>query len=55
MKISERITEEVAWRQVEDADMMWEVKADCIRKAAKEILGTYRRGGNKMKGDGTRR
>jgi len=29
---------------------MWEAIADCIRKSAKEILGTYRRGGNKMKG-----
>jgi len=24
--------------------------ADCIRKSAKEILGTSRRGGNKIKG-----
>ena len=50
MRISERITEEGAWRQVEDADKMWEAMTDCIRKSSKEILDMYRRGGNKMKG-----
>jgi len=50
MRISERITEEGAWRQAEDTDKMWEAMADCIRKSAKEILGMYRRGGNKVKG-----
>ena len=29
--LSERITEEGAWRRVEDTDTMWEVMADCIR------------------------
>jgi len=29
---------------------MWEAMVDCIRKSAKKILGTYRKGGNKMKG-----
>jgi len=29
---------------------MWEAMADCIRRSAKEILGTFRRCGNKMKG-----
>jgi len=29
---------------------MWEAMADCIRRSAKEILGSSRRGGNKMKG-----
>jgi len=50
MKLSERIIEKGAWRLVEDADKMWEAMADCIRKPAKEIIGTSRRGGNKMKG-----
>ena len=50
MKLAERINEEGAWRQVDDADTMLEAIADCIRSSAKEILGTSRRGGNKMKG-----
>ena len=29
---------------------MWEAVAECIRRSTKEILGTSRRGGNKMKG-----
>jgi len=29
---------------------MWEAMAQCIRRFAKEILGTSRKGGNKMKG-----
>jgi len=29
---------------------MWEAIADCIRRSAKEILGSSRRGGNKMEG-----
>ena len=28
--LSERITEEGAWMQVEDADIMWKAMADCI-------------------------
>jgi len=48
--IAERITEEGAWRRVEDADSMWEAMADCIRRSAKQILGFSRRGGNKMEG-----
>ena len=48
--LSKRITEEGAWRRVEDADTMWEAMADCIQRSAKEILGSSRRGGNKMKG-----
>jgi len=50
MLLSERITEVGAWRRVQDADKMWEVMAYCIRRWGKEILGTSRRGGNKMKG-----
>jgi len=46
----ERITEEGAWRRAEDVDTMWEAMVDCIRRSAKEILGTSRRGSNKMKG-----
>jgi len=49
MKLSARITEEGAWRRVEDSDMMWEAVACCIRKSTKEILGASRRGGNIMK------
>jgi len=45
MKLSERITEEGAWRQIEDTDTMWEVMAECIWRSAKEILRTSRRGG----------
>jgi len=48
--ITERITEEGAWRRAEDADSIWEAMADCIRRPAKEILGSSRRGGNKMEG-----
>jgi len=48
--IAERITEEGAWRKAEDADSMWEALVDCIRRSAKEILGSSRRGGNKMEG-----
>jgi len=29
---------------------MWEAMVDCIRKSTTEILGFYRRGGNKMEG-----
>ena len=50
MKLVERITKEGAWRQEEDADIMWEAMAACIHRSAKEILGTSRRGGNRMKG-----
>ena len=50
MLLSERITEEGAWWRVEDADAMWEAMVDCIRRSAKEILGSSRRGGNKMEG-----
>ena len=48
--LAERITEEGIWRRVEDAHKMWEAITDCIRRSAKEILGSSRRGGNKMKG-----
>ena len=48
--LSERITEEGAWRRVEDADSMWKAMAECIRRLAKEILGFSRRGGNKIEG-----
>jgi len=50
MLLSEKITEEGAWRRVEDAGTMWKVMADCFRRSAKEVLGTSRRGGNRMKG-----
>jgi len=50
MLLAERIAEEGAWRQVEDADIMWEAMADSIRKSARLILCSSRRGGNKMKG-----
>jgi len=46
--LSEKITEEGAWRRVEDADSMWEVIAECIRRSTMKILGIFRRGGNKM-------
>jgi len=48
--LAERITKGEAWRRVEDTDEMWEVMAVCIRRSIKEILGSSRRGGNKMKG-----
>ena len=48
--LAERIMEEGAWRQVEDADEIWEALADCIRRSAKEILGSSRKIGCKMKG-----
>jgi len=50
IKLSEMLTEQGAWRQVEDADIMWKAMAECIHTSAKEILGTFRRSGNKMKG-----
>ena len=50
MLVTERITEEGAWRRVKDAYTMWKAMADCIRRSAKEVLGTSRRGGNKMEG-----
>jgi len=31
MKLAERIAKEGAWGQVEAADTMWEVMAECIR------------------------
>jgi len=49
MKLTEMITEEGAWRQVEDADIMLEKMPKCIRQLAKEILGTSRRSGSRMK------
>jgi len=49
MLLTERITEEGAWRWVEDVDTMWKALTDCIRRSAKEVLGTSKRGGNKMK------
>jgi len=56
MKLAERIFEGV-WKKAEDADIMWEAMAKCIRRSAKKILGTSRKGGNKMKGadGGTKR
>jgi len=50
MKLSGRITEKGAWRQVEDADTMWKTMAECIRRSTKEIQWTSMRGGSKMKG-----
>jgi len=50
MKLAERIIEEGAWRPVEDADTMWEVMAECIRRSAKEILGNSRTGGSRING-----
>jgi len=47
--LAERITEEGAWRRVEDTYEMWEVIANCIRRSAKEILSSSRRGGSIMK------
>jgi len=49
MLLTEKITEEGDWRRAKDADTMWKAMADCIRRSAKEVLGTSRRGGNKMK------
>jgi len=49
MKLSERITKEGSWRQVEDADTTWDAMTECIRKPSKEILCTSRRGSSKMK------
>jgi len=39
-----------AWRQVEDADTICEAMEKCIQRSTKKILGTSRRGGNKIKG-----
>jgi len=50
LKLAERITKEGAWKQVEDADTMWEAMAECIRRSAKEILVSSKRGGSRMKG-----
>jgi len=50
MKLSEKIAEKRAWRQVEDGDTMWKAMTVCIRWSAKKILETSRRGGNKLKG-----
>ena len=50
MKLAEMINEEGAWRRAEDADTMWEAIAVCILKSTKEILGTSKRGGSRMKG-----
>jgi len=49
MKLLERIIKEGTWRQVEDADTMWDTMAECIQRSTKEILGTSRRCGSKMK------
>jgi len=48
--IAERIADEGAWRRAGDADSMWEAVADCIRRSAKETLGLFRGGGNRMEG-----
>jgi len=48
--LSERITEEGAWRRAEDADTMWKAMAYCIHRLAIEVIGTSRRGGHKMEG-----
>jgi len=50
MKSRERITEEGAWRQVEDADTIWDTMAECIRRSIKKILGTSKGCGSKIKG-----
>ena len=50
MLLTERITEEGAWRRVEDVDTMWKAMTDCIERSAKEVLCTSRRSGNKMEG-----
>ena len=48
--IAERLAEERVWRRAKDADSMWDVVADCIRRSAKETLGLSRGGGNRMEG-----
>ena len=50
MKLAERIFKEGVWQKAYDTDTIWEAMAKCIRRSAKEIFGTSRRGGNKMKG-----
>ena len=50
MKLARTISEEGVWKKAQDADAMWEATTNCIRRLVKEILGTSRRGGNKMKG-----
>jgi len=50
MKLAERISEGGVWKKAKDANIMWGAMAKCIRRSAKEILSTSRKGGNKMKG-----
>ena len=56
-KFSEKITDEGNWKHIVDANIMWEAMVECIHRSFREILGTSRKGGCKMKkhGDGTRR
>ena len=49
-KLSKKAKVEGNWKQVEDAYQMWEVMAECIRRWAKEILGSSRGGGGTIKG-----
>jgi len=49
-KLSERITKEGIWTQVEDADTTWKAMAECMRRSSRKMLGTLRRVGSKMDG-----
>jgi len=49
-KLLENITSEVSWKLLEDADAMWEGMTQCIRKSAKEVLGTSKGGGGRIRG-----
>jgi len=56
IKLSDRIKSEASWKLVEDADAMWEGRAQCIRKLAQAVLGIFKGGGGRKaeRGGGTR-
>jgi len=40
--LAEKIKAEGSWKQVQDADTMWEAMVECIRRSVKEVLGIYK-------------
>jgi len=49
-KLLEKIRAEANWELIENADVMWDGMAQCVRRSAEEVLGVSRRGGGRKSG-----
>jgi len=49
-RLLDRIKAEGSGRHVDDADIMWAVMVECIRRSTKDALGISRVAGSQIKG-----